>query len=69
MTEPVTWLDRLRTECDELEAKIDRLTAFLDSGKPCKGGAQQLELMREQLFHMTAYRDLLNHRIELAEGA
>ena len=63
------WLDRLRVERDELAAKVDKLAAFLDSGKPCQGGAQHLELMREQLFHMTAYRDLLNQRLELAEGA
>jgi len=67
---PITaWLDRLRVERDELAAKVDKLAAFLDSGKPCQGGAQHLELMREQLFHMTAYRDLLNQRLELAEGA
>lgn len=62
------WLDRLRIERDELAAKVDKLAAFLDSGKICQSGEAHHALLVAQLPHMRAYLDVLNQRIELAEG-
>ena len=67
MTEPVTWLDRLRAERDELAAKVDKLAAFLDSGKTCQSGEAHHALLVAQLPHMRAYLDVLDQRIQLAE--
>ena len=62
------WLDRLRIERDELAAKVDKLAAFLESGKICQSGEAHHALLVAQLPHMRAYLDVLNQRIELAEG-
>ena len=61
------WLDRLRAERDELAAKVDKLAAFLDSGKTCQSGEAHHALLVAQLPHMRAYLDVLNQRIQLAE--
>ncbi|MFC2278557.1 MAG: Gp49 family protein [Cardiobacterium hominis] len=61
------WLDRLRIERDELAAKVEKLAAFLDSGKTCQSGEVHHALLVAQLPHMRAYLDVLNQRIQLAE--
>lgn len=59
------WLDRLRIERDELAAKVDKLAAFLDSGKTCQSGEAHHALLVAQLPHMRAYLDVLDQRIQL----
>ncbi len=62
------WLNRLRAERDELAAKVDKLAAFLDSGKTCQSGEAHHALLVAQLPHMRAYLDVLDQRIQLAES-
>lgn len=65
-------LDRVKRERDELQARLSRLCAFMDTRfEDCKflelSPANRILLERQRAI-MQEYRDILDVRIELMEG-
>ncbi len=58
-------LRRLKRELRQLVGKIVKIELFLTRGNFDGVTEEHQELIREQLGHMDAYRDLLSERIEL----
>lgn len=66
---PVTWLDRVKAERDELQIKLDGLSKTLSVfPKPDAISDAQWILMPTQQFHMRMYLQTLEKRIAEAEG-
>jgi len=59
-----TALERLITEHQELDIKIDKISTFNPSGI----GEKAADLLRSQYFHMIIYRKVLSSRIELMQS-
>lgn len=66
MTEP--WLMRLIAERDELEARLAKLSAFIESGGADDTGTESARLLRVQELVMKQYLDILDARIALAKA-
>lgn len=55
---------RVLEERNQLKARLDALTKFLDEGvDDVHLGGRDLDLLREQEIHMTSYLSILNERI------
>ena len=59
------WQDRVITERDELQDKIDRLMDFLMSPQFNKLDRQNQALLNRQCFFMCEYASILNQRIKM----
>ena len=64
-----TFYQRLLEEKTQLNERIDKLTAFLDSDKTQGIDPQQLPLLNIQLRAMLTYDQVLATRINLLEPA
>ena len=60
-----TFLDRLTIEYAELDTKISKLTAFINSSASLTLAHEQYLLLASQSRHMKAYADILESRIRL----
>lgn len=63
--EDKSFYDRLIAEKDELDARQEKLTAFLNSDKAKEIDPMQITLLRAQNGVMVAYSHILKARIEL----
>ena len=64
-TEPKNYIDRLILELEDLQAKTDKLTKFLDSGKADELFPKQKNLLVEQHDIMIDYIEILEERIKV----
>ncbi len=60
-----TFKDRIRQELNELQGKIDKLSAFMTTDKYNSLGQRERNLQRSQLETMRTYRDILQNRYRL----
>ena len=58
-----TFIDRLKTEKQELDEKIEKLTAFINSENFEKVDSIQAPLLQTQLSIMLAYSTVLDKRL------
>ena len=62
------WVQRMRTEHSDLDAKISKLEDFIFVNAQYKSlGMTEAILLRQQLVAMRSYREILSDRIGLAE--
>lgn len=61
-------VQRMVEERDQLEDRLTKLTAFFDTDTFVGLDEHDRVLMQSQASLMTAYRDILNARIERANG-
>ena len=59
-----TWIERVETELEELEAKITGLSKFLNDDEALEGVSNtQKQLLFSQYVAMTAYAGILGRRL------
>ncbi|HFC6388666.1 TPA: hypothetical protein ACFNMI_001758 [Neisseria bacilliformis] len=58
-----TWKQRLEIEAEELNEKIDKLSAFINGAAFNELPKEQQELLAKQLFSMAAYNEVLKTRL------
>lgn len=58
-----SFVDRLKTEKDDLEQKVQKLSAFLELDRPASVSIYHHNLLRIQLEHMNNYLSVLKERI------
>lgn len=61
------WLDRVKIELSELQARIEKLQCFLSSDRIQEISIHQLSLMSRQLTLMKQYEFILKERIKEGE--
>ncbi|MFB6349484.1 hypothetical protein ACFBZI_08625 [Moraxella sp. ZJ142] len=58
------WHERVEKEKSELYAKIITLERLLDSPKPVYISPEQWQLLKEQIYYMRQYHEVLARRIQ-----
>ena len=59
-----TWIERVETELEELEAKIKGLSKFLNDDEALEGVSNtQKQLLFSQYVSLTAYAGILGRRL------